>query len=281
MLHRHLSLLLTICLLPLGCGDDPATEEGTATETNGDGDGDPGDGDGDPGDGDGDPGDGDGDPGDGDGDPGELINVSGDAFAFGPYTMIVDADVSVLELPELTTTTDSAGHWVFPDLPAGAQATFVFEKPGYPRLYTKTFTLPDSGVVERVTFQVPDDATYSALATIVGIEPDPTTCQIASTVTRVGKSIYDEGAHGEAGATVAIDPALPAEHGPVYFNAQVIPDPDLTETSEDGGILYTNVPPGTYTIRASKEGVTFEEVVITCEPDVLVNPSPPHGLQAL
>jgi hypothetical protein len=27
--------------------------------------------------------------------------------------------------------------------------------------------------------------------------------------------------------------------------------------------------------------VMFEEVVITCDPDVLVNPSPPHGLQAL
>jgi hypothetical protein len=266
MLQRHLALLLALAL-PLGCGDDPAAEEGTATETGGDGDGDPGDGD--------------GDPGDGDGDVGERIDVSGDAFAFGPYTMIADADVRVLELPDFTTSTDSAGHWVFPDLPAGAQATFVFEKAGFPRLYTKTFTLPDSGMIERVTFQVPDNATYAALAAIVGIDPDPTTCQIASTVTRVGKSLYDEGAHGEAGATVAIDPALPAEHGPIYFNAQVIPDADLTETSEDGGILYTNVPACVYTIRASKDGVMFEEVVITCDPDVLVNPSPPHGLQAL
>ena len=170
---------------------------------------------------------------------------------------------------------------MFPDLPAGATATFVFEKDGYPVVYTKTFTLPDSGTVERVTFQVPDDATYNALSLIVGITPDPTMCQIASTVTRVGKSLYDEGAHGEAGATVTIDPPLPAENGPIYFNSMVIPDPDLTETSDDGGILYTNVPVGTYTIHAVKDGVTFEDVVITCEADVLVNPSPPHGLQAL
>jgi hypothetical protein len=27
--------------------------------------------------------------------------------------------------------------------------------------------------------------------------------------------------------------------------------------------------------------VTFEDVVIQCEAGVLVNPSPPHGLQAL
>jgi hypothetical protein len=276
MLHRHLPLFFAICLAPLGCGDDPAAEEGTATETSGDGDG---DGDGDAGDGDGD-GDGAGD-GDGDGDVGEVINVSGDAFAFGPGTMIGDATVSVLELPEFTTTTDAAGHWVFPDLPAGALATFVFEKDGYPKVYTKTFTLPDTGMVERVTFQVPDNATYDALALIVDLEPDPATCQLASTVTRVGKSLYDEGAHGEAGAVVTIDPPLPPERGPIYFNAQVIPQPGLVETSEDGGVLYTNVPPGTYTLHASKDGVTFEDVVVTCEPDVLVNPSPPHGLQAL
>jgi hypothetical protein len=195
--------------------------------------------------------------------------------------MIDGATVTILELPDEQTTTDAAGHFVFDALPAGAAATFVFEKDGYPRVYTKTFTLPDSGMVERVTFQVPDDATYDALALIVGIEPDPANCQIASTVTRVGKSLYDEGAHGEAGATVTITPSLPPEQGPIYFNAQVIPQLDLTETSEDGGVLYTNVPPGTYVLSASKDGVTFEDVTVQCEADVLVNPSPPHGLQAL
>jgi hypothetical protein len=195
--------------------------------------------------------------------------------------MIADATVTILELPDQQTTTDADGHWEFPELPAGAKATFVFDKAGFPRIHTKTFTLPDEGVVERVTFQVPDDATFAALAQIVGIEPDPTKCQIASTVTRVGKSIYDEGAHGEAGATVTITPSLPAEHGPIYFNAAVIPQADLIETSEDGGVLYTNVPPGTYVLSASKDGVVFEDVTVQCEPDVLVNPSPPHGLQAL
>lgn len=252
--------------------EDPSGSEGD-TET-GDGDGDPGDGDGDPGDGD--PGD-----GDGDGDPGELVQVSGDAFAFGPGTMVADATVTILELPDQQTTTDAAGHFVFEALPAGAAATFVFDKAGYPRIHTKTFTLPDSGAVEQVTFQAPDDATFGALGQIVGIVPDPTTCQIASTVTRVGKSLYDEGAHGEAGATVSIRPSLPAEHGPVYFNANVIPQLDLTETSDDGGVLFTNVPPGTYVLSASKQGVVFEDVTVQCEPDVLVNPSPPYGLQAL
>jgi hypothetical protein len=209
-----------------------------------------------------------------------LVMVSGDAFAFGPSTMIASASVSVLEQPELSTTTDDAGHFSLA-LPGGSTATFVLDKPGHPRVYTKTFTLPEQGVLERVTFQVPDDATFAALATIVDVAADPATCQLASTVTRVGKSLYDEGSHGEPGATVTIEPALPPEHGPIYFNAQVIPQKDLIETSDDGGILYTNVPPGIYVLRASKAGVEFEDVTIRCDADVLVNPSPPHGLQAL
>ena len=270
MRTRIFSLLITISIC--ACTDDVDDGADLGSE------GDPGDGD--PTTGDGDPGDGDPTTGDGDGDPTETVVVSGDAFAFGPGVMIPDAGVTILELPERSTTTDADGHWQL-ELPAGATATFVFTKPGYPRLYTKTFTLPESGAVERVTFQVPDDATFAALATIVSITPDPATCQIASTVTRVGKSIYDEGAHGEAGATVTIDPPLDPERGPIYFNAAVIPQLDLVETSEDGGVLYTNVPPGVYTLRASKDGVEFEDVVVTCEADVLVNPSPPHGLQAL
>jgi len=41
-------------------------------------------------------------------------------------------------------------------------------------------------------------------------------------------------------------PPLSAEHGPVYFSANVIPDPTLTQTTEDGGVVFTNVPEGEY-----------------------------------
>jgi hypothetical protein len=194
--------------------------------------------------------------------------------------MVAGATVTILELPEQTATTDDDGHFLFPALPAGAAATFAFNRAGYPTIYTRTFTLPAAGALERVTFQAPDDATFTALADIVEITPDPATCQIASTVTRVGKSLYDAGAHGEAGATVTITPSLPPEHGPVYFNANVIPQKDLVETSDDGGVLYTNVPPGEYVLKASKDGVVFDDVTIRCNADVLVNPSPPFGLQA-
>ena len=210
-----------------------------------------------------------------------AVTASGDAFAFGPYTMIAGATVRILEMPEHTTTTDAEGHFELPGLPPEAKATFVFEAEGFPTTYTRTFTLPEAGeALERLTFQVPENATFDLLASVVEIEPDPSACQIASTVTRVGKSIYDEGAHGEAEATVSIEPSLPADSGPIYFNAQVIPQRDLTETSEDGGVLFVNVPPGTYTLTAEKPGVQFDPVSVVCDPGVLVNASPPYGLQA-
>ena len=92
---------------------------------------------------------------------------------------------------------------------------------------------------------------------------------------------YDNGAHGEEGATVTIEPAIPVEQGPIYFGSNVIPDPDLTETTDDGGVLFYNVPPGRYTLEANKKGVTFESVTMECRAGVLVNASPPYGLQAL
>lgn len=217
--------------------------------------------------------------------PPPAVEVSGDAFAFTlpgePYGLIDAATISVLEQPEHTVTTDDMGHFVVPGLPPGSQATFVLEHDGFPVARTKTFTLPDDGMLERVTFQVPNDELFALLAGLLMLEVDPGSCQMVSTVTRVGKSIYDAGAHGEAGATVTIDPPLPPEHGPIYFNASVIPDPTLTETSEDGGVLLTNVPPGTYVLQAHKDGVTFESTTMQCEAGVLVNASPPYGLQAL
>jgi hypothetical protein len=220
------------------------------------------------------------------GDPAPAgVEVSGDAFAFTlpgtPYGRIDGATISILEQPEIATQSDAEGHFVLPAVPPGSAATFVLEAEGFPLARTKTFTIPDVGPLERVTFQVPDDALFDALASLLMIEIDPGACQLVSTVTRVGKSIYDAGAHGEAGATVTLEPAIPAEHGPVYFGADVIPDPSLVETTEDGGVLFTNVPPGTYVMRAQAEGVTFEEVTVTCEAGVLVNASPPYGLQAL
>lgn len=44
---------------------------------------------------------------------------------------------------------------------------------------------------------------------------------VGAEVSVLGKTLYDPGAHGEAGAIVQIDPPVPAGHGPIYFNTSV------------------------------------------------------------
>ncbi len=215
MLPRRVCLgLLLVPTLSLGCGDDTSSGEGGssggAADTGSDTDAASAD-------------------ASSSGGP-EMLVVSGDAFSFAlpgePYGRIDGATISVLEAPEVSATSDDEGHFVLEGLEPGGKATFVMNREGFPPARTKTFTLPESGDLERVTFQIPDDTLFAALAAILQLEVDESACQIVSTITRVGKSVYDEGAHGV-------------------------------------------------------EGTTFEEVAVECAAGVLVNASPPFGLQEL
>lgn len=211
-----------------------------------------------------------------------TATISGDAFDFSVGITagggVPNAHVFVLENPALTTTSDATGHFVISGVPVGSEASLVMEHPDYILIQTATFDVPAEGL-SRVTFQAVTPNVRDALSGVLGITVDDTRCQMVTTVTRIGRSVYDPGAHGEAGVTVTIDPPLPAESGPVYFNSMVIPQRSLTETSDDGGVLYTNVPPGTYTWTATKAGATFAQVRMDCRAGVLVNASPPWGLQ--
>jgi len=219
-----------------------------------------------------------------------LVSVSGNAFRFneGVDARLDGARVSVLEFPDKRMTTEAPeGYFQFDNLPQAAEVTLTLEKPALlpgdsiHLIQTGTILLGAENV-ERVTFQTVNYVMYYLLAAVVGIEPDEEhSCQMVTTVTRVGKSLYDPGAHGEEGATVTLEPPLPPEHGPIYFNSDVMPDRSLTETSDDGGVLFVNVPPGEYVWTAHKEGVNFTQVKMKCRAGWLVNASPPWGLQAL
>lgn len=212
----------------------------------------------------------------------KTYRISGDAIPFdkGPDGRISGAKISVLERPDLTMTTGTDGHFEFTGLAAGSEATLVLEHPDYHLIQTGTFTVDAD--IERVTFQAVTHGIYKALSLVVGITPDEaSSCQMVTTITRIGKSIYDPGAHGEADVTVTLAPALSAEHGPIYFDSSVVPDKTLTRSSDDGGVLYVQVPPGNYTWTATKAGATFAPVKMKCRPGVLVNASPPKGLQRL
>jgi hypothetical protein len=216
------------------------------------------------------------------GSPAPTATVSGDALVFngGPDARVAGAHVFVLEDPTHEATTDATGHFELPGIPVGSDVTLVMEHPDYVPIQTGTHEVPTEGL-ERITFQSVPPNVRDALAAFLEITPDPASCQMVTTVTRVGRSLYDPGAHGEEGATVTIDPPLPAELGPIYFGSDVLPNRALTETSDDGGVLFINVPPGEYTWTAHEEGTTFREVRMQCRPGFLINASPPWGLQAL
>jgi hypothetical protein len=218
----------------------------------------------------------------GDDDGTALTTVSGDAIPFigAPDGRIEGAEIWVLERPEMRTTTGADGHFELTDLPVGSEVTLVMDHPDYYPIQTGTIVLGPEGA-ERVTFQAVTYPVFDAFAAIVRVDPDETKCQMVTTVTRVGKSIYDTGAHGEADVVVTLDPPLPDSQGPIYFNSSVIPDFSLERTSDDGGVLFLQVPPGEYVWTATKPGVEFTHVLMKCRAGVLVNASPPWGLQAL
>ena len=219
------------------------------------------------------------------GTPGPTFSISGNAFSFAPpgfpgWGRIEGGAVSVLEMPEYATTTVEDGYFIIEDLPVNEEITLVLEADGFPTTHTKTFTLSDSDI-EEVTFQVPNLGLYASLALVVGAELSDEKCQIVSTATFLGGSLYLPNAHGEADATVAIDPPDPEADGPIYFNEDVIPDRSWTETSADGGIAIIKTEPGDYILTATKEGVVFESVKLKCRAGVMANASPPHALQVI
>lgn len=215
------------------------------------------------------------------------VSVSGHAFRFSQQGgRLGGAEVTIVELPGRRATTASDGAFRFDDLPSGSDVTFLLRHPEIVETQTGTFRL-GTDPLERVAFQAPDRKTFNVMVALVGVDPWPDRCQIATTVTRRGNSPYDDtpGTHGEPGATVAIEPSHAELDGPVYFNLVrfdlIYPDRKLTATTDDGGVLYLNAPPGEYRLRAQKVETTFTDVRIKCIAGRLVNAAPPWGLQAV
>ena len=208
-----------------------------------------------------------------------TATVSGDAFAFneGIDARVAGASVTILELPDRQATTDATGHFVFEGVPVGTDVTLVLSHAEFTPIQTATHTVPAQGL-ERLTVQAVRPGIYDALAALLAITPDPQRCQMVTTATRIGRSLYDPGAHGEAGVTVSIAPE-PMADGPIYFDASVVPDRTLTMTSEDGGVLVINAPPGDYVWTGVKDGARLRSIRMRCRAGMLVNASPPWGLQ--
>jgi len=60
----------------------------------------------------------------------------------------------------------------------------------------------------------------------------------------------------------------------------VTPNPALTTTSVDGGVLFDNLAPGTYSVTAAKAPFSYATVKFKVDPAIpLYISSPPHSIQ--
>lgn len=215
--------------------------------------------------------------------------VSGQAFFFdmpSPPTIeqmmdVEGAEVYVWEAPELRAALDPAeGHrFRIEGIPEGAAVTLALTQPDYyPSL---TATLPVEGEdLEGISFQGVTRLIAGLAAGLLGADADDSSrCQMSTTVSAAGA--VDVWAVGEPDATVTIEPAVLAEQGPYYFNTSVIPDPTLSATTTDGGVVVAGAEPGTYVWTAHKDGVEFAPLTLPCEGGWLTNAAPPYGLNVV
>ncbi len=215
-----------------------------------------------------------------------TVAITGTAYAFDNQDPIAGATIRARGAPGATATSRKNGSYrlVVPDR---RKVTPYISAAGYHGIFLQTFATHGRNL-RRVNFQTPSEGIYQLLAQLLGVQldenGDPARCAIVSTVST--KKIRDLtfpqfiafGAHGVPGATASTRPRLP---GPVYFNDSVIPDPSLTATSTDGGVIWTEVPRGTYKVSAKHPSKRFASFQATCRNGRIVNANPPWGLYQL
>jgi hypothetical protein len=162
----------------------------------------------------------------------------------------------------------------------GSDVTLVVEHPDFKTTQTATVTLGEHGI-DPFSIQIVPKTIFTALSTLVPLPlEEEDHCVIATTVARMGGSLYVHLRQGVAGAEVALDPPVEAESGPIYFDESVLPDPDQPSTSVDGGVLFYRVTPGDYLMTASRPDTVFNTVRFRCRAGLVVNAGPPMGLLA-
>lgn len=221
--------------------------------------------------------------------PADTVTISGRAYSFNHMsTYLEGATIKVREIPGLSATTDANGDYAL-EVPDDTNITPYIDPPeGYNEIDLQTMH-PRGEDIENANFQTPADLEYSLLAAILSVPIDeatgrPEQCVIVTTASARNvrgvdyETFHERTPHGVPGATSAETPSI---DGPIYFNENVIPDPSKTSTSEDGGIVWSVVPAGTYRIETSSPDTRFASFLATCENGRVVNANPPWGAYEL
>lgn len=214
----------------------------------------------------------------------EFTTIEGDLLPFfeevgGPR--VANAKVSILELPERTFTTGTDAHFKFEQIEVGSEVTLVVEAAGYKTTQTATLKVGAKGI-NPLPIQLVSEGNYTLLAGLLA-PPEPELdkyCGIATTVARMGGGLYAHLRQGLPGVSLSISPTLSHTTGPFYFNENAQPDRVTTATTIDGGGLFYRVPPGDYTLSASRDGLVFNTVKLKCRAGFIVNAGPPLGIVA-
>jgi hypothetical protein len=233
-----------------------------------------------------------------------------------PYgTGVAGAHVWLAEYPFtrfLKVTSDADGAWsmwVIKRVGVPLQLSFVYEKDFYPpEVEQAVFGAPlpapwnvvliksnvhsIEGAVSDVAIQMPDELYLSVAkgqleAGLRQVVPGFTIQNLlVSTVGKSWASLYSfQLPHGDPGATVSMTPApqnayqnLPS--GPIYFDETVTPNPFLAATTVDGGVLFDNLAPGTYSVTAAKAPFSYATATFRVDGAIpLYISSPPHSIQ--
>lgn len=218
-----------------------------------------------------------------------TVTISGKAYVFNHMSNYIEgAEIKVRELPGLSATTDANGDYEL-EVPDNATVTPYIDPPaGINEIDLQTMRTRGADIVN-ANFQTPADLEYKALSAILSVPIDavsgrPSDCVIVTTASARNvrgvdyETFHERTPHGVAGATAQTTPLVP---GPTYFNKHVIPDRNETSTSNDGGIIWTDVPAGTYRVETSSEATRFASFLATCEPGRVVNANPPWGAYEL
>lgn len=216
-------------------------------------------------------------------------SVSGNAFFFdmedfGEIDWIQDlegARLYIFEAPELEVTLSPEDEHAFriDGIPDGVEVTLALTHPDFLPHLTATH-LVDGGDLENLTFQSVSLRIAELAGDLLQVDTlDPERCQMATTVTAPApENIW---APGEPGATVSLDPPVPEDQGPYYFNELVLPTLTLVETTTDGGVTVVGAEPGEYLWAGHKDGVEFGALKMKCVGGWLTNASPPWGMNVI
>lgn len=224
----------------------------------------------------------------------QTTTVSGVVFEFQTRTPLpgVQVDLDLGEQGLLHAESDAEGRWTAA-VPDGVPFTPVLAVDGYLPARHATFVVgPGTEALpgyldkpERLDLQAVPMAVFQDMAdALAGTPLQREACLIVDTVTVA--QVYSMASfadfvilrpHGEPGVQMRLEPDPGVD--PIYFNESVLPDYSLSLTSQDGGVVWLNVPPGVYTVTGEHPDPSLEIVPreVTCLEGQLINLNPPMG----